>query len=217
LVLDLDGTLVDSAPDLAAAMNRRMKQRNLAPFTRDEIVPMIGDGVRMLMMRAFAARKATFDEAELEAYIADYTANSTVETRLFPGVIETLRRLIDAHWLIAVCTNKPSEAARSVLSVLGVTPFLAAIGGGDSFSTRKPDPGHLLGTLRAAGGRAEAAVMVGDHANDVRAATAAGIPCIFAGWGYGSAAMAVGAASIATAFSDLPAITENLLGKRPAL
>jgi phosphoglycolate phosphatase len=188
--------------------------RKLAPFTRSDIVPMIGDGARMLLTRAFAARATSFDDAELEAFIADYTANSAVETRLFPGVLKTLGQLAAADWRIAVCTNKPSEAARSVLSALGVMPLLAAIGGGDSFPTRKPDPGHLLGTLEAAGGTADRAIMVGDHDNDIRAATAARMPCIFAGWGYGLPAMATGAAAVAGAFTDLPAIAQALLDAR---
>lgn len=214
LVLDLDGTLVDSAPDLVSALNRLMAARGLAPFTRDDIVPMIGDGAHMLLTRAFAARDATFDEAEFRAYLADYTANSAVETRLFPGVFDTLTQMTDAGWRIAVCTNKPAEAAKSVLSALDVMPFLAAIGGGDSFPTRKPDAGHLLGTLLAAGGTAQAAIMVGDHANDVRAANAAGVPCIFAGWGYGAPTMAEGAAATAELFRDLPGIARALLDRQ---
>jgi phosphoglycolate phosphatase len=90
-------------------------------------------------------------------------------------------------------------------------PFMSAIGGGDSFSARKPDPRHLLGTLELAGGSADRAVMVGDHRNDVLAATGAQVPCVFAAWGYGPLSMAEGAAAVADRFSDLPDIAARIL------
>ena len=211
LLLDLDGTLIDSIPDLMSALNRMGRPRGFAPFDRAEITPMIGDGARVLLERAFAARKAAFDETALAPYLADYTANSSVETKPFPGVIETLDLFAEKGWKIAVCTNKPVEPTHAVLAALGLTPFLAAIGGGDSFPTRKPDPGHLLGTLALAGGTIDAAVMVGDHRNDVLAATGAGVPCIFAGWGYGAPSMAEGAAAVAQRFTDLPAMCQALV------
>jgi phosphoglycolate phosphatase len=211
LILDLDGTLVDSAPDLTAALNRLARARGLAPFDRQEVAAMVGDGARMLLARALAARNAAFDEAALDAFLADYTANAAVETRPFPGVSETLPGLAAAGWRLAVCTNKPAAAARSLLAALGLAPFFAAVGGGDSFPTRKPDPGHLLATLSAAGGAIDAAIMVGDHANDVQAATDAGLPCIFAAWGYGPPEMAAGAAGVARRFTDVPALAETLL------
>jgi phosphoglycolate phosphatase len=211
LLLDLDGTLIDSVPDLLSALNRMGQARGFAPFDRVEITPMIGDGARILLERAFAARGAAFDEAALAPYLADYTAHSSVETKPFPDVIETLRVFADKGWRIAVCTNKPVEPTHAVLAALKLTPFLAAIGGGDSFPTRKPDPGHVLGTLALAGGSIDAAVMVGDHLNDVLAATGAGIPCIFAAWGYGPLTMAENATAIAQRFSDLPAMAEGLV------
>lgn len=211
LLLDLDGTLIDSIPDLLSALNRMGAPRGFAPFSRAEITPMIGDGARMLVERAFAARGVPFDEAALQPYIADYTAHSAVETRPFPGVIETMQGFADMGWKLAVCTNKPVAPTHAVLAALGLTPFLAAIGGGDSFPTRKPDPGHLLGTLELAGGSAEAAVMVGDHRNDVLAAAGAKIPCIFAAWGYGAPNMAEGATAVAAQFADLPSLVGKLI------
>jgi phosphoglycolate phosphatase len=211
LLLDLDGTLIDSIPDLLSALNRMGGPRGFKPFDRAEIMPMIGDGARILLERAFAARNTAFDETALAPYLADYTAHSAVETKPFPGVFETLQMFGDKGWKIAVCTNKPVEPSHAVLAALGLTPYLAAIGGGDSFPIRKPDPGHLLGTLALAGGGIDAAVMVGDHRNDVLAANGAGIPCIFAAWGYGPIAMAEKAAAIADRFSDLPEMAELLL------
>ncbi len=116
-----------------------------------------------------------------------------------------------AGWTLAVCTNKPEATARALLDALGIGGCFAAIGGGDSFPTRKPDPAHLLATLRTAGGEAARAVMVGDHRNDIRAAAGAGVPAIFAAWGYSSRSAAEGASAMAETFPDLPDAVEALL------
>lgn len=211
LLLDLDGTLVDSAPDLHAALDRLMAARGRPPFARAEVTAMIGDGARVLVERAFAARGGGFDEAALDAFLADYTAHAAVLTRPFPGIPETLDALAAAGWTLAVCTNKPVAATRALLDALDLSARFAAVGGGDSFPVRKPDPGHLLGTLALAGGAPARAVMVGDHRNDVAAARGAGVPCVFAGWGYGPRAMAEGA-PVAESPADLPRLLAGIAG-----
>ena len=206
-VFDLDGTLVDSAPDIHAALDRLMARRGLPSFARAEVVGMIGDGVRVLLERAFAARGIALDEASFNHFMADYEANAAVLTRPFDGIPELLSTLGDAGWRLAVCTNKPEAAARVLLSGLGLDRHFSALGGGDSFPMRKPDPGHLRATLAAAGAAPERAVMIGDHANDMLAARGAGVRAIFAGWGYGPQNMA-GSAPIAR---DVAAL-RHLLG-----
>ncbi len=212
LLLDLDGTLVDSVPDIAAALNRTLAARGLAPFTERETAGMVGDGSDRLLARAFAARGAVPDAQALPDLVADYAANATVSTRLFPGVAETLAALHGQGWRLAVCTNKLEAPARVLLDELGILSLMAAVGGADTVPARKPDPAHLLVTLAAMGGDAGHAVMLGDHANDVLAARAAGMPAIFAGWGYGPPAMAEGAAAVAARIEDVPAIAARLLG-----
>ena len=192
-VFDLDGTLVDSAPDIHAALDRLMARRRLPGFARAEVVGMIGDGVRVLLERAHAARGITLDEESFDHFMADYEANAAVLTRPFDGISELLSTLGDAGWRLAVCTNKPEAAARVLLSGLGLDRHFSALGGGDSFPMRKPDPGHLRATLAAAGAAPEEAVMIGDHANDMLAARGAGVRAIVAGWGYGPQHMAGGA------------------------
>jgi phosphoglycolate phosphatase len=211
LVLDLDGTLVDSAPDLAAALNRLMAARDLPPFTLPEVARMVGDGVRALLERAFAARDGVPDAQALRDYMADYAAHVADATRPYPGVAATLEALAARGWRLAVCTNKPEALAHAVLSATGLAGFFAAVGGGDSFPARKPDPAHLLATLAAAGAAPGGAVMAGDHRNDILAATGAGVPCIFAAWGYGPAAMGAGAAAVAGSFGELVGLAERLL------
>lgn len=209
-IFDLDGTLVDSAADIHASLDRLMAAQGLAGFSRAEVIGMIGDGVRALVTKALTARDRPFDESALDAFVADYTAQATVLTRPFEGIPAALDALAAAGWRMAVCTNKPEEAARLLLADLGLADRFAALGGGDSFPMRKPDPGHLLATLAAAGGAKDRAVMIGDHRNDVQAAAGAGVPCIFAGWGYGPAHMAEGVPIAATPH-DLPRMIAALL------
>lgn len=210
LLLDLDGTLVDSAPDLAASLNRVIAPPG-QPFTPEEIWPMIGDGAGVLARRAMAARGIPEDPELALRFTQDYGAHAAELTRPYPGVAEGLRALDAAGWRLAVCTNKPVTAADALLEALGLRALLAAVGGGDSFPVRKPDPGHMLGTLRLAGGAPGEAVAVGDHRNDVLAARGAGLPCIFALWGYGAREMADGAAATAESFGAVQAIAERLL------
>lgn len=212
LLLDLDGTLIDTLPDLAAALNRLMAARGLEGFPEPQVAGFVGDGVAKLIQRAFRARGREPDLEAVAAYSADYTAHATEASRPFPGVPEVLRSLHDEGWTLAVCTNKPEAAARVLLEGLGLAPLLAAIGGGDSFPVRKPDPAHLLGTLYAAGGTPDRAVMAGDHANDVAAARGAAVPSIFAAWGYGRPEMAEGAAAVAQSPQEMAMIARRLLG-----
>ena len=211
LVLDLDGTLVDTVPDLNAALNRLMASRGLAGFDFPGTAAMVGDGVARLVEKAFSAHGRVPDATAVADFSQDYAAHAAVDSRLFPGVMQTLHDLSGEGWRLAVCTNKPEGAARHLLDALGLAPLMAAVGGGDSFPTRKPDPAHLLATLAAAGGKAERAMMVGDHANDVAAAMGAGLPCIFAAWGYGPPAMAAGAVAVARDVADMAAIAQRLL------
>ncbi|MBR0650955.1 HAD-IA family hydrolase [Roseomonas terrae] len=208
-VFDLDGTLVDSAADIHVSLDRAMAGLGLPGFSRAEVVAMIGDGVRALMTKALAARGRPLDEAVLARFVDDYTAQATVLTRPFEGIPEVLDALAAQGWRLAVCTNKPAEATRVLLNELGLTDRFVTLGCGDSFPVRKPDPQHLLATLAAAASSAAGAVMIGDHRNDVQAASGAGVPCIFAGWGYGPVAMADGA-PVATAPGELPRMIAGL-------
>jgi phosphoglycolate phosphatase len=185
--------------------------RGLAPLSEAETASMVGDGVAKLVERALAARGRTIQPPDVAEYTADYQTHVAVKSVLFPGVTETLNALASEGWRLAVCTNKPVAATRAVLSAVGLTRMFSAIGAGDSFPVRKPDPAHLLATLRAAGGTPAAAVMAGDHRNDVAAARGAGVRCVFCRWGYGLPAMAEGATAVAQDFSELGAIVRRLL------
>ena len=164
---------------------------------------MVGDGARALVERAFAARGAAMDDRALPAFLVDYGANAAHETQPYPGVHATLRRFAAAGWRMAVCTNKPEAPARLLLDALALAPFFAAVGGGDSFAVRKPDPGHLLATIEAAGSAPSSAVMAGDHHNDMLAASGLGMPSVFAAWGYGPPETGAHASATARVFDEL--------------
>jgi len=204
VVFDLDGTLVDSVPDLTAALNRLMLSRGQDAFDDAAVTGMVGDGVKALLDRAFAARGRVTDAGAMAEFLADYTENAAVLTRLYPGVVETLTTLRDEGWRLAVCTNKPQAPARAILETLGLMSFFAALGGGDSFAVRKPDPGHLAATLAAAGGDPTRSVMIGDHHNDIHAAHGVGAKAIWAAWGYGRDVE--GGDAVASGFLELPGI-----------
>lgn len=211
--LDLDGTLIDSAPDLASALNRRLVAAGLAPHPLEAVKRMIGDGARMLLTRGFQAAGAPLDEdglaRELEAFIEDYERNALVETRAFEGVAEALEALRAAGFTLAVVTNKPAGATHIVLDALGLDHHFATVAGGDSFPVRKPHPGHLLGALAAIGIAPGDAVMVGDHRNDLLAARDAGVASIYARFGYGEEDhRALGAIASIGGFAELPGAVE---------
>ena len=210
LVLDLDGTLTDSLPDIAAALNRSLATHGQAPLPLEQVRPMVGDGVAQLFQRGYAARGLTPTPEDMALGLADYTAHSTDGTVLYPGAMDAMRALAAEGWRLAVCTNKPYEPARLLLEHVGLMPLLAAVGAGDSFPVKKPDPDHIRLTLRAAGGDPERSVMIGDHHNDVAAGKAAGLPTIFAAWGYGAPEMAAGADAVAESFAEVPGLCAQL-------
>ena len=216
LIFDLDGTLVDSVPDLTAALNRLALARGLAPYSEAEVTPMVGDGAGALVQRALAARDVVAVAEDLQALLRDYTAHAADLSVAYPGVADTLAALHQAGWIMAVCTNKPEGAAHALLAALGLDRWFVTVGGGDTFPVRKPDPAHLLATLAAAGGTPDRAVMVGDHHNDIEAARAAGVKSVFCRWGYGRDVP--GASAEAASFDELPGIAAGLMAPpaRPA-
>jgi phosphoglycolate phosphatase len=216
--LDLDGTLIDSAPDLAAALNRRLAANGLAPHPLGAVKRMIGDGARMLLTRGFAAAGRPLSEgelaAEVAAFIPDYEAHSLDETRPFPGVEATLDALAEAGFTLAIVTNKPEGPTHTILRRLGLDHRFATVAGGDSFPVRKPDPGHLTGALGRIGIPPGDAVMVGDHRNDLLAARGAGVRAIYAAFGYGEEDhAALGAYAAIERFDALPGAVAALFAE----
>jgi phosphoglycolate phosphatase len=188
IVFDLDGTLVDTAPDIAAAANHVFGLIGLAPVSSAELRPFIGHGARVMIeagLRLHGVDKTNGEVDELHAlFLLYYAANIAVLSRPFAGVVDVLDTLLGAGARLAVCTNKLESLSRSLLRQLGLDRRFAAIAGRDTLAVFKPAAGHLTGTIAMAGGRNGQAVMVGDSEVDFATAAAAGIPSIGVTFGY---------------------------------
>ncbi len=212
VVFDLDGTLIDSAADLCAALNRLLADEGLRPLSVGEVVPMIGDGAGKLVERGLAAAGGKPSHAALPGltrrFLAHYEPHAAEATRALPGVAEALETLMaQAGMALSICTNKPEQATRAILSALDLDRHFGAVIGGDSVpGARKPDPAMVVAVLDRLGVLPHEAVMVGDSGNDVAAARAAGLPVLLRAGGYPAVpAEALGADGVFTAFADLPA------------
>lgn len=208
LVLDLDGTLVDTAGDLIGTLNTLLAEEGLAPLHRSDAGAVIGAGARAMLTRAFARNAVALDEARLERlfgrFLPLYASRIADESRPYPGAIAALDRFRDAGWRLAICTNKPEGLARQLLEALDLTARFAAICGGDTFPEKKPAPPHLLGTIERAGGVAGRAVMVGDSATDVAAARNAAVPVVAVTFGYSDGPVAeLGPDAVVDRFDEL--------------
>lgn len=211
IVFDLDGTLVDSAEDLRAALNRLLVEEGRRELSRAEIMEMVGDGAPKLVQRGFAATGAAFPEADILPYrrrfLDFYEADIAVHTRPYPGVPETLDTLAALGWRFAVCTNKPQAATEAVLAALGMTARFDAVIGGDAVENRKPHGDHVRAVLNAAAFANGRAVMVGDSENDIVSGRAAGLPTIAVSYGFGAPSLAdAGADHTIDRFEDIMAV-----------
>ena len=188
IVFDLDGTLVDTAPDLTAATNHALSLKGLGPMTVAELHPFIGHGSFVMIEAGLRSRGVSVGRDEIkrlhEHFLTFYAANIAVGSRPFDGVPELLDRLIGLGARLGVCTNKLEGLSRTLLQALGLAARFAAIAGGDTFAVRKPSAGHLTGAIEMAGGRPDRAVMVGDSEVDFAAARAAAVPAIGVTFGY---------------------------------
>jgi phosphoglycolate phosphatase len=217
LIFDLDGTLIDSVPDLADALNRVLHEHGYPPLADAEVAPMVGDGVPALVERGFAARGGSAAEAleALPRYIKIYEANATNKTRPYPGVRDTLTELRRRGYRNAVCTNKLQQATEAVLAGLDLARLFDGVAGGDRYPVRKPDKGHLLGLIAELDGSADRAVMIGDSENDAAAAHAATVPLLLMRYGYARVdPTTLGADAVLDDFATLPAALERL-GLKP--
>jgi len=188
IAFDLDGTLVDTAPDLIGTLNWLLAGEDLAPLGLDEARPFIGRGAKWMIERGFQAAEAPLAPERLqplfERFIERYNAHIADESRPFPGVVAALERLKADGAKLAVCTNKLTGLSVSLLDALGLSCLFDAVVGADAAPAAKPDPRHLEAAIAAAGGVKERAILVGDAATDAGAARAAGVPLILVSFGY---------------------------------
>ncbi len=208
IVFDLDGTLIDSAPDILNAARFALEKNGHAPGDLSALRARVGLGARAVLMGAFelmddraaaqtpppAGVQRRPDDAHVDAVLDDllahYEANIAVETTLYPGAAIVLARLKEIGCRIAICTNKREKLARLVLHELDVDQYLHAIVGRDTLPVHKPDPGHLIGSIILADGNPNRAILVGDSRTDVDTARRAGLPIIGVTFGYSAEPMA---------------------------
>ena len=218
LIFDLDGTLVETAEDLAGAMNHVLRAEGLPELPTHAVRPLIGSGAKALIARGFAAAGQELTDAEAErlklAFLEHYAANIARHSHFFHGALDALDDLSSIGATLSICTNKPQRLTDLLLDALGERTRFAAIIGADSVPNRKPDPGHVLTTLLQAGGEPERALFLGDSETDERAARNAGLPFILYPHGYRSANLETLAPdAVFTSYSDLPELVLQLVGR----
>lgn len=216
IVFDLDGTLVDSAPDLVATLNHVLAREGLPPVAYEDARNMVGGGARVMVERGLKADGRELAAAEVDRlvrdFIAHYAEHIAVGSRPFLGVEAALDRLAGRGCRLAVCTNKLEWLSLRLLDALGLTARFRAICGADTFGVSKPDPKILHGTIARAGGDPARAVMIGDSMTDIATARAAGVPVIAVDFGYTEVPVAeLKPDRVVSAFADLPEAISQML------
>lgn len=189
VILDLDGTLVDSLPDIKRALDLALAGRGLGPVALDEVRAMVGDGVAALVRRALVRAGAPAPDETVAGLaremVEHYTRHPCVLSRPFPGVAAALDALFGLGCRLAVLTNKPGPVARALVDALGMRPRFADVLGDQDGLPRKPAPDGVHELVRRAATTPARTLMVGDGVPDVEVARAAGVAVAAVGWGYG--------------------------------
>jgi phosphoglycolate phosphatase len=217
VAFDLDGTLVDTAPDLIGTLNYILFEHGLIPVPLSSVRHLVGGGARRMLELGFAEAGRPFPDgapqALVDRYLALYARRIADESRPFPGVAEALDALRADGARLVVCTNKRTDLSVALLEAVGLLDRFEAVIGSDRVSARKPDPAHLIETIAAAQGSLRRALMVGDSDNDVRSAKGAGVPVVAVSFGYTTTpARELGADAVIDRFPELPGVARRLLG-----
>ncbi len=220
LIFDLDGTLVDTAPDILGALNAVLAAEGRRTVKMADLRHLVGHGARTMMVEAFAMTGAPL-EAErqsglIDAFIAHYRAHIARQSRPFPGVEQTLSRL-SAGARMGVLTNKPQELTDLLLPALNLARFFGAVHGAGRLAVSKPDARVFHHVIAELGGAGAGAVMIGDSATDVATARAAEVPVILVDYGYTPVpARELGADAVTGDFTEIPALAARLLQAKSA-
>jgi|ERR1041385_3002885 phosphoglycolate phosphatase len=215
IVFDLDGTLVDTAPDLVDTLNVVFARKGLPPVPYNTARNLIGGGARAMIVRGIEAEGRVLPPIELERMVRDFVAyyseHIADRSRPFPGLTQALDALDARGCRLAVCTNKLEQLSVLLLKQLSLVDRFAFICGQDTFGAQKPDPQVLRQTIAAAGGTLRNAIMIGDSLTDIRVARAAGVPVIAVDFGYaGQQVSELGPDRVISDFSELPAAVAAL-------
>ena len=188
LLFDLDGTIIDSAPDVCASINQTLNAMGRLPITVDNTKELVGFGARKLCEKTLAMTGKPGNEEDIEflltGFLNFYRKNPSEHTVIFPGALKALSLFKDAGIQLGICTNKPEATCFPVLGALKLRHFFSSVICGDTLKFRKPDPRHVFHTLDDMGADANNAAFVGDSETDIEAAHNAGIPCVLVTFGY---------------------------------
>ncbi len=221
VIFDLDGTLVDSAPDLTAALNLVLEMEGLPPLGVDTVRYMIGAGVPKLIERGFKEHGVKLDSNNLDAELLDaflsyYDAHAADLSKVYPGTYDLIEMLCDRSVRIGLCTNKPTKAAKEILSSFQIEDCFDAVVGGTSGYPKKPDPAGVHACLEELGVTARETLYIGDSATDVKTARNAGLPVVVMSYGYERIpARELGADMVVDDFRELQEILRGTVKIRP--
>jgi phosphoglycolate phosphatase len=210
IVFDLDGTLIDTAPDLVDTLNFTLARHGLPTVPYEEARPLIGGGARGMIEKALILEGRNAATADVDAlyapFVAHYAEHIADRSRPFPGLETALDALAEAGHRLAVCTNKLEWLSKRLLDTLQLSSRFAAICGQDTFAVQKPDPQIFRSTVLQAGGAPERAIMVGDSITDIRTARAARVPVVAVDFGYTDVPIAsLGPDRVISAYAELTA------------
>lgn len=203
LIFDLDGTLIDSLPDLTDATNYVRQSCQLSPLSSEEVRRLVGQGTRSLVARALPSATPRQVDAGLEKFLDYNLLHIADKTRLYPGVAETLQALEGLNIPLCVLSNKNVALCREVLSLLRIAQYFPAVFGADSFPFKKPSPEPVLALLKEFGVAASESVMIGDSINDIAAGGGAGVLTVGCSYGYGDSSELAGADYLVADFASL--------------
>jgi len=218
LVFDLDGTLVDTAPDLVGTLNHILGEEGLPAHPAEQILPFISFGARRMLIEGLRLAGESRNDAQLDAlleqFLDHYSGNLAVKSAPYPNVVDVLDTALRDGAILGVCTNKREWLSRILLRELGLHDRFKVIIGRDTLDVCKPDPRHLTETIARAGGRADQAIMIGDSATDVATAKAAGVPVVAVSFGYSEhPAHTLGADAVIDNYAELAALLPGLLNR----
>ncbi len=219
ILFDLDGTLVDTAPDLLATLNAMLRDLGRDPVPMSQVGYLVGHGARAMIERAMSLTGRPASEQQLDSLLARfleiYATRIADESRPYDGVEAALEHLAREGYILAVCTNKPTALATQLLDRLRMRRYFTHVAGGDHYPVRKPDAGHILRLVADVGSEPARTVMIGDSIPDVEAARAAQVPVIAMSHGYAPMPAAeLGADHVAAHFDEVPGAVRSLLGRK---
>ncbi len=218
IVFDLDGTLINSAPDLCYALNKTLEEIKVPAVSTKEVMGYLGDGALELIKRGIS-KYDSIENYNIEKlrlrFLQIYDKCLLDKTKFYPNALKSIKKLRNNNFSTAICTNKPIHLAKRIINGLDASSLFDVITGGDSYKFKKPDPKHLIKTIEKSKNKIEKAIMVGDSVNDIECAKKANIKNIVVSFGYSNISVEkLNADLIMNNYSDLVDNVNYLINKK---